>query len=226
MEVGTKYKILSIDEEREVQYFLKKKFLQNGYKFYTARDGKEGMVQLANTCPDLVLLDLILPDMDGIDLIRRMRQLSDCPLIVVSSKEREQDKVSALDAGADDYVTKPFGSEELLARIRLHIKLAATQASSSITRGKLTVNPDARIATYDGHAIDLTKKEFDLLEFLMQNRNVVVSREKLLDAVWGFDFYGSTNVVDVYVRYLRSKIDDVYGDVIIETVRGAGYVIR
>ena len=118
MEVGIKYRILSIDEEKEVQYFLKRKFLQNGYKFFTAQSGREGITQIANNCPDLILLDLILPDIGGIQMIQKIRSLSDSPVIVVSSRGRENDKVSALDAGADDYVTKPFGSEELMARIR------------------------------------------------------------------------------------------------------------
>lgn len=122
MEIGTKFRILSIDEEKEVQYYLKRMFIQKGYKFFAAQSGKDGITQITNGCPDLVLLDLILPDMDGMDIIKKVRSVSDCPMIVVSSKGKEKDKVSALDAGADDYITKPFGSEELMARIRCALR--------------------------------------------------------------------------------------------------------
>ena len=122
MKIGTKYKILSIDEEKEVQHFYKRIFLQKGCKFYSAQSGKEGIAQIVSNCPDLVLLDLILPDMEGMDLLVKIRELSDCPVIIVSSREKESDKVTALDAGADDYVTKPFGHEELMARIRCALR--------------------------------------------------------------------------------------------------------
>ncbi len=218
--------ILIVEDETQISRFLQLELEHENYSCTTCADGREALELAVARDFDLIILDVMLPSLNGIEVLRRLRQTKQTPVIILTARDQVVDKVTGLDIGANDYMTKPFAIEELLARIRLHIKLAATQTSSSITRGKLSVNPDARVATYDGHPIDLTKKEFDLLEFLMQNRNVVVSREKLLDAVWGFDFYGSTNVVDVYVRYLRSKIDDVYGDTVIETVRGAGYVIR
>ncbi|MCI8634922.1 MAG: response regulator transcription factor [Eubacterium sp.] len=209
VEVGTKYKILSIDEEREVQYFLKKKFLQNGYKFYTARDGKEGMVQLANTCPDLVLLDLILPDMDGIDLIRRMRQLSDCPLIVVSSKEREQDKVSALDAGADDYVTKPFGSEELLARIRCALRFRKLYGGqSSYQRKELQVDFEKRIVLLQGEQVHMTPVEYRIMEYLARNSGKMITYQMLLEKIWGPYASGNNKILRVNMTNIRRKIGD------------------
>lgn len=132
MEIGTKFRILSIDEEKEVQYYLKRMFIQKGYKFFAAQSGKDGITQITNGCPDLVLLDLILPDMDGMDIIKKVRSVSDCPMIVVSSKGKEKDKVSALDAGADDYITKPFGSEELMARIRCALRYRRKYGSKNV----------------------------------------------------------------------------------------------
>ncbi|MDE6401360.1 MAG: response regulator transcription factor, partial [Clostridiales bacterium] len=197
------------------------------YECSVCADGRAALDTALAQDYDLIILDVMLPSLNGIEVLRRLRQVKQTPVIILTARDQVVDKVTGLDIGANDYMTKPFAIEELLARIRLHTKRAATQAAGGdMVCGKLSVNSAARVATYDGHAIDLTKKEFDLLEYLMKNRNIVVSREQLLDSVWGFDFYGSTNVVDVYVRYLRSKIDDVYGVDLIETVRGAGYVIR
>lgn len=222
-----KKNILIVEDEAQISRFLQLELEHENYACTVCADGRAALDTALARDFDLIVLDVMLPSLNGIEVLRRLRQVKQTPVIILTARDQVVDKVTGLDIGANDYMTKPFAIEELLARIRLHTKRAATQnASANITCGKLAVNPDARVVTYDGHIIDLTKKEFDLLEFLMQNRNIVVSREKLLDAVWGFDFYGSTNVVDVYVRYLRSKIDDVYGVTVIETVRGAGYVIR
>lgn len=221
-----KKKILIVEDEPQISRFLQLELEHENYECDVCGDGREALEKAIANDFDLIVLDVMLPSLNGIEVLRRLRQTKQTPVIILTARDQVVDKVTGLDIGANDYMTKPFAIEELLARIRLHIKLAGTQSSASITRDKLVLNPEARVATYDGHAIDLTKKEFDLLEYLMQNRNVVVSREKLLDAVWGFDFYGSTNVVDVYVRYLRSKIDDAFGVTVIETVRGTGYVIR
>ena len=220
-----KKKILIVEDETQISRFLQLELEHENYECTVVADGREALSTALDNDFDLIILDVMLPSLNGIEVLRRLRQDKQTPVIILTARDQVVDKVTGLDIGANDYMTKPFAIEELLARIRLHTKRAATPAVV-ITCGKLSVNPEARIATYDGRAIDLTKKEFDLLEYLMRNRNVVVGREKLLDAVWGFDFYGSTNVVDVYVRYLRSKIDDVYGVTVIETVRGAGYVIR
>lgn len=216
--------ILVVEDEAQISRFLQLELEHEGYLATTCADGREALSLALERDFDLIVLDVMLPSLNGIEVLRRLRQSKQTPVIILTARDQVVDKVTGLDIGADDYMTKPFAIEELLARIRLHTKRAATKASLSC--GSLAINSEARVATYDGHPIDLTKKEFDLLEYLMKNRNIVVGREKLLDAVWGFDFYGSTNVVDVYVRYLRSKIDDVYGVTVIETVRGAGYVIR
>ncbi len=227
MNEADKKKILVVEDEAQISRFLQLELEHEGYACSVCADGRAALDAALAQDFDLIVLDVMLPSLNGIEVLRRLRQVKQTPVIILTARDQVVDKVTGLDIGANDYMTKPFAIEELLARIRLHTKRAATRAAvGDMVCGKLSVSSAARIATYDGHAIDLTKKEFDLLEYLMQNRNIVVSREQLLDSVWGFDFYGSTNVVDVYVRYLRSKIDDVYNVNLIETVRGAGYVIR
>lgn len=225
MEATEKKQILIVEDEAQISRFLQLELEYENYATTVCADGREALGLALERDFDLIILDVMLPSLNGIEVLRRLRQTKQTPVIILTARDQVVDKVTGLDIGADDYMTKPFAIEELLARIRLHTKRASASAPT-LSCGKLAVNSEARVATYDGHAIDLTKKEFDLLEYLMKNRNIVVGREKLLDAVWGFDFYGSTNVVDVYIRYLRSKIDDVYGVELIETVRGAGYVIR
>lgn len=158
-------------------------------------------------------------------MLKRLRRVKDTPVIVLTARDRVVDKVEGLDTGANDYMTKPFAIEELLARIRVHLKKKEPPARR-LTYGKLEVDTASRTVTYDGAPVDLTKKEYDLLAYLLENRNVVVTREQALDAVWGFDFYGNTNVVDVYVRYLRAKLDDAFDVTIVRTVRGSGYMIK
>lgn len=221
-----KQSILIVEDEPQISRFLELELKHENYDTAVCADGRTALDTALGRDFDLIILDVMLPGLNGIEVLRRLRQEKQTPVIILTARDQVVDKVTGLDIGADDYMTKPFAIEELLARIRKHIKRATLGDAGVITCGKLSLNSDARVASYDGHTIDLTKKEFDLLEYLLKNRNIVVGREKLLDAVWGFDFYGSTNVVDVYVRYLRSKIDDVYGITLIETVRGSGYVIR
>lgn len=185
-------------------------------------DGRVALETALNEDFDLIVLDVMLPSLNGIEILRRLRQTKDTPVIILTARDQIVDKVAGLDIGANDYMTKPFAIEELLARIRANLK----KKTYLYEIGKLKIDVDSHIAAYDGKELDLTKKEFDLLVYLIENRNKVVSREQALDAVWGYDFIGNTNVVDVYIRYLRSKIDDEYGIKLIETVRGFGYVIR
>lgn len=222
--VDKKY-ILIVEDEAQISRFLQLELEHENYACKICADGREALNLALAEDFDLIILDVMLPSLNGIEVLRRLRASKQTPVIILTARDQVVDKVTGLDIGANDYMTKPFAIEELLARIRLHTK-HAVQASDNLVCGKLSVNPDARAATYDGKPIDLTKKEFDLLYYLMQHRNVVVNRETLLDEVWGFDFYGSTNVVDVYIRYLRAKIDNMFNVEIIETVRGAGYVIR
>lgn len=209
MEIGTKYKILSIDEEKEVQYYLKRIFLQNGYKLYAAGNGKEGMTQLANSCPDLVLLDLILPDTDGIRLIKEIRDVSECPIIVVSSKAQERDKVEALDAGADDYVTKPFGAEELLARIRCALRYRKKYSVHNVYQFKdLKVDFEKRVVFSEGQCIHLTPVEYRIVEYLAMNPGKVITYRMLLEKIWGPYVSENNKILRVNMTNIRRKIGD------------------
>ncbi len=218
--------ILIVEDEAQISRFLQLELEHEHYTCTICADGREALNLALDRDFDLIILDVMLPSLNGIEVLRRLRLEKQTPVIILTARDQVVDKVTGLDIGANDYMTKPFAIEELLARIRLHTKNSAHTQASSLYCGKLSVNPDARTALYDGHPVDLTKKEFDLLLYLVQNRNTVISRETLLDEVWGFDFYGNTNVVDVYIRYLRSKIDNKFGVEIIQTVRGSGYVIR
>lgn len=219
-------KILIVEDEVKIARFVQLELEHEGYQTKHVADGREALDEAVDGDYDLIVLDVMLPSLNGIEVLRRLRQVKDTPVIILTARDQIMDKVAGLDLGANDYMTKPFAIEELLARIRANIKKRTQSSQSALTCGKLKVDVESHIVTYGSDVIDLTKKEFDLLVYLLSNRNVVISREQALDAVWGFDFYGNTNVVDVYIRYLRSKLDDVYGCQIIQTVRGSGYVIR
>ena len=219
-------KILIVEDEASIARFVALELQHEGYETKSVADGREALEEATNHDYDLIILDVMLPSLNGIEVLRRLRQVKQTPVIILTARDQIVDKVAGLDLGANDYMTKPFAIEELLARIRVNLKKQLQQDRNLLVCGKLKVDAESHVVTYGSDVIDLTKKEFDLLVYLLVNRNVVVSREQALDAVWGFDFYGNTNVVDVYVRYLRSKIDDAYGVTLIRTVRGSGYVIR
>lgn len=219
-------KILIVEDETSIARFVQLELEHEGYGTKCVSDGRKALDEAVAGDYDLIILDVMLPSLNGIEVLRRLRQVKQTPVIILTARDQIMDKVAGLDLGANDYMTKPFAIEELLARIRANIKKQTVRNKSELEYGKLKVDTESHVASYGNNVIDLTKKEFDLLVYLLSNRNVVISREQALDAVWGFDFYGNTNVVDVYIRYLRSKIDDVYKVKIIQTVRGAGYVIR
>lgn len=223
-----KENILIIEDEVKIARFLELELNYEGYKVDKAYDGREGLMMIKNGDYDLILLDIMLPSMNGMEVLRRVREFSEVPIIMLTAKDETMDKVTGLDMGANDYVTKPFEIEELLARIRaaLKRKMVNKQTSSVLQLNNLKVNLDMHLVSYQGDDVELTKKEFDLLEYLLENKNRVLTREKILETVWGYDYMGDTNVVDVYIRYLRSKIDDKYNVKIIHTVRGVGYVIK
>lgn len=176
---------------------------------------------------DLVLLDIMLPGMDGYEVLKKIRENSDIPVIMLTAKYEVKDKVRGLDIGADDYVTKPFSIEELFARVRAALRKRNPSVKRDVLRfADIVMDLTTHEVRRQGVKIDLTKKEFDLLEFLMRNANIALSREKILQSVWGYDYYGDTNVVDVYIRYLRSKIDDPFDRKLIHTIRGVGYSLR
>jgi two-component system response regulator ArlR len=223
-------RILVIEDESKIARFLELELKHEGYEVEIAYDGRSGLERVEKKDIDLVILDLMLPLMSGIEVCRRIRKFSDLPIIMLTAKDDISDKVTGLDSGADDYVTKPFAIEELLARIRVALKRKTNSLKSnqgeSITSGKLVLNKMQHKVTYDGEEIMLSKKEYDLLLYLMENRGIVLDREKLIENVWGYDFFGDTNVTDVYIRYLRSKIDQKYDVSYIKTIRGVGYIFE
>ena len=224
-------KILIVEDEAKIARFLELELRHEGYEVAHAADGRTGLEMALGKDVNLVLLDIMLPGLSGIEVCRRVRMESQVPIIMLTAKDDVTDKVAGLDMGADDYMTKPFAIEELLARIRVALnrhsaKNQKTEKKDELAFGALTLNVAAHSCEYNGEELTLTKKEYDLLECLLRNKNVAMSREQLLSTVWGYEYMGDTNVVDVYVRYLRQKIDDKYGIHMIETIRGIGYMIK
>lgn len=226
-----KSKILIIEDEKKIARFIQLELEHEGYDVSTAYDGRDGLELQGKYQPDLIILDLMLPGLNGVEVCRRIRQSSNVPIIMLTAKDSTMDKVMGLDMGADDYMTKPFEIEELLARIRRRLKSAPTggnepSSSDAIQIGSIRIQKEAYQAYHETTPIELTKKEFQLLLYLMENVDHVLSREQILNKVWGYDFIGDTNIVDVYIRYLRSKIDNQYQIKFIHTVWGIGYVIK
>ncbi|MGN0980782.1 MAG: response regulator transcription factor [Candidatus Avoscillospira sp.] len=220
-------RILIVEDEEAIARFVELELRHEGYEVGKAADGRTGLEQALHGGYDLVLLDIMLPELSGLEVIRRLRRESSVPVIMLTARDTVMDKVSGLDMGADDYITKPFAIEELLARIRTALrKRPAAAPSNLLTCGGLAMDAARHTVTYEGHPIDLTSREFDVLKLLLENQQIVLSRETFLTKVWGYDYMGETNVVDVYIRYLRSKIDDAFGCSLIHTVRGVGYVLR
>jgi len=223
-------RILIIEDEEKIARFVELELQYEGYEVEKAFNGRDGL-ELASTRPfDLVLLDILLPELNGIEVLRRLRRVSDVPVIMLTARDAVVDKVAGLDGGANDYITKPFAIEELLARIRAalrnNINGEDSRQSSMLSAGMLTLVPETREVLVDVDRIDLTKREFDLLYYLLKNKNIVISRDTILQEIWGYDFSGGTNAVDVYIRYLRSKIEEPYHIKLIHTIRGVGYVIK
>lgn len=220
-------KILLVEDEEKLARMVELELRYEGYEVGKANNGRTGLDMALSGEYALVLLDIMLPQMTGMEVLRRLRRESAIPVIMLTARDSVIDKVSGLDSGADDYITKPFAIEELLARIRAALrKQPAAPAVQKLTAGPLVMDVDRHEVTVNGQGVDLTKKEFDLLQHLLENKGRVLSREVLLDGVWSFDFVGETNSVDVYIRFLRSKIDESFGVKLIHTVRGVGYVIR
>jgi DNA-binding response OmpR family regulator len=220
-------KILLVEDEEKLARFVELELCYEGYSVVKAFNGRTGCELALSERFDLILLDIMLPELNGMEVLRRIRRGSSVPVIMLTARDSVTDKVSGLDLGADDYVTKPFAIEELLARIRAALrKSAAKQEGEILSAGRLQMETGRHTVTVDGQTIDLTKREFDLLHYLLKNKGLVLSRETLLDNVWDYEFDGGTNAVDVYIRFLRGKIDDVFGVKLIHTVRGVGYVIK
>ena len=222
-------KILLVEDEEKLARMVELELCYEGYEVTKVFNGRDGLELARSGQFDLVLLDIMLPHLSGMEVLRRLRREgSSIPIIMLTARDNVVDKVSGLDSGADDYVTKPFAIEELLARIRaaLRKRPAARAAENALNAGPLSMDVDRHEVTVNGTAVELTKREFDLLRHLLENKGRVLSREALLDQVWGFDFVGETNSVDVYIRFLRSKIDEAFQIKLIHTVRGVGYVLK
>lgn len=221
-------KILIIEDEIKIARFIELELKYEGYLVEQAHDGRTGLEMASGGNHDLVILDVMLPSLNGMEVLRRLRQISETPVIMLTAKDDITDKVMGLDIGADDYMTKPFAIEELLARIRTVLKRRRSPApkTNQLTVGGLKIDLDKHSVVLNDEYVDLTKKEYDLLKYLVENINIVLTRDKIIEAVWGYDYCGDTNVVDVYIRYLRSKIDDKYNVKLISTVRGVGYILK
>ena len=225
-------KILLVEDEEKLARMVELELKYEGYQVDKAADGRTGLDMAQTGDYDLILLDNMLPALNGMEVLRRLRRESLVPVIMLTARDTVMDKVAGLDAGADDYITKPFAIEELLARIRAALRNKAEGAAEvpgqvgKLMAGPLTMDVDRHEVSVNGQEVELTRREFDLLRYLLENKEKVVTREVLLDNVWGFDFVGETNTVDVYIRFLRSKIDERFHIKLIHTVRGVGYVIR
>ena len=233
MEDTKKHRVLIIEDEKNLARFVDLELQHEGYETAICHDGRKGLETALNQEWDVILLDLMLPELNGLEVCRRIRPIKDTPIIIMTARDSVIDRVSGLDQGADDYIVKPFAIEELLGRLRAlfrridHNKEEKNQSQqSSVKYRNLVIEKKGRIVKRDDQVIDLTKREYELLLYLMENLNTVMSREVLLDKVWGYKTEVETNVVDVYIRYLRNKIDVPGKDSYIQTVRGTGYVMR
>ena len=229
-------RILIVEDEEKLARFVELELLHEGYEVSKSGNGREALEMALREDFDLILLDIMLPGLNGLEVLRRLQKDKPVPCILLTARDAVMDKVAGLDGGAVDYITKPFAIEELLARIRVALKLHGqgslqpsaghNQEEGVLTWGALTRNPQSRVVRYGGQEVLLTNREFTMLRVLLENQNVVLTRDILLEKVCGYDYVGETNVVDVYIRFLRSKIDEAFGVKMIRTVRGVGYVIQ
>ena len=223
-------RILIIEDEEKIARFLELELNHEGYATEKASDGRTGLDKALEGHFDLIVLDVMLPELNGFEVLRRLRKTSSVPVIMLTARDAVMDKVAGLDGGADDYMTKPFAIEELLARIRLILKkqtkVVTEKPEHALSCNKLVMDPDAYEVRYDGELVELTHREFELLKVLLENKNIVMNRDTLLQKVCGYDYMGETNLVDVYVRHIRNKLDEKYDVKMIKTVRGVGYVIK
>lgn len=219
-------KILVIEDEPDIADFIKRGLALKGYEIAVAATGEQGLDSAREFSPDLVILDLMLPGMDGVDVCRHLRQESDLPIIMLTARDSVADKVSGLDAGADDYITKPFAFDELLARVRSALRRKAGLDQEVLTVGDLSVRPASREVERAGRSIELTAREYELLEFLVRNAGRVLTKEIIFEKVWGYDFEIESDAIKVYVRYLRKKLNAPGEPDLIHALRGVGYMLK
>ncbi|CCQ59234.1 MULTISPECIES: response regulator transcription factor [Crocosphaera] len=219
--------ILLVEDEAKLAQFIELELKYEGYNVTVVNDGLSGLSNARESDPDLILLDWMLPGMSGVDICKRLRQTgNNVPIILLTAKDDIGDRVAGLDAGADDYIVKPFNLEELLARVRANLRINQQDDPDLLEFLDLTLNSNTRQVFRGDRLIELTAKEFDLLEYLMSHPKQVLTRDQILERVWGYDFMGDSNIIEVYVRYLRLKLEAEKEKRIIQTVRGVGYVLR
>ena len=219
-------RVLVVEDDEEIAQVLQRSLRMEGYEVRTSLDGEAALADADAFSPDLVVLDLGLPKLDGIDVARHLRADGDVPILMLTARDALDARVEGLDAGADDYLVKPFERQELLARMRALLRRRPPRGSASLTVGDLSLNPDTHEVRRGERAVELTQREFELLEYLMRNERLVISRQKLLDEVWGYDPFSITNTIEVFVSNLRRKLEAGGEPRILHTVRGAGYVLR
>lgn len=219
-------KILVVEDDQKIARIIELQLKHGGYEVQVAYDGLQAKNLFISNIYDLILLDIMIPKINGLELCRRIREKSHIPIIMLTAKDDLTDKVVGLDFGANDYITKPFEMEELLARIRVQLRNNTKQKKSNIIIEDMIINLDTLQVKRGERNIELSKTEFELLSFLACNRGIVARRERILEKVWGYDYFGNDNVLDVYIKYVRDKIDKPFNKKLIETVRGVGYVIR
>ncbi|GLI55205.1 DNA-binding response regulator [Propionigenium maris DSM 9537] len=219
-------RILIVEDDKKLARVLELQLSYEGYRLDIARDGFEGLLKFREENYDLVLLDVMIPKIDGYEVCKRIKGESDVPIIMVTAKDDISDRIIGLDTGADDYVVKPFNYGELAARIRANLRKTSNDEEKIITYRDMVVDPKKRIVTRAGREIELSKQEFDLLEYLVINSGIAMSCEKILEKIWGDADYSNPNVLDVYIKYLRDKVDRGHEEKLIKTIRGVGYTIR
>jgi two-component system, OmpR family, response regulator MprA len=223
---GRDPRVLVVEDDEEIAQVLQRSLRLEGYEVRVAADGEAALDQSAAFNPDLVILDLGLPKLDGMEVARRLRSADDVPILMLTARDALEARVEGLDAGADDYLVKPFERQELLARLRALLRRRPPRGSASVMVGDLALNPDTHEVSRAGREIDLTQREFELLEYLMRNERIVVPRQRLLEEVWGYDPFATTNTIEVFVSNLRRKLESGGEARLLHTIRGAGYVLR
>jgi DNA-binding response OmpR family regulator len=219
-------RVLVVEDDDAISQVLQRSLRMEGYDVRIAGDGVSGLDQVQSFLPDLVILDLGLPKLDGIEVAKQLREREDVPILVLTARDAVESRVEGLDAGADDYLVKPFERQELLARLRALLRRRPPRGQATLTVGDLKLNPDTHEAHRGARLLELTQREFELLEYLMRNERIVVSRQRLLDEVWGYDPFSMTNTIEVFVSNLRRKLEADGEPRLLHTIRGAGYVLR
>ncbi|MEE8636854.1 MAG: response regulator transcription factor [Dehalococcoidia bacterium] len=219
-------RILVVDDDPEIVSFVQRGLAYEGYRVDTAADGKEALTKARDREPDLVVLDIMMPGIDGIEVAKRLRQGGDIPILMLTAKGTVADKVTGLESGADDYLLKPFAFDELLARIRALLRRRQPKEGETLRFSDLTLDTATREVRRGSEIIELTTQEFDLLELFMRHPRQVLKRDRIYERVWGYDFEDSSNVLEVYVRYLRSKLEAGERSRLIHSIRGVGYVLK